>query len=100
MSTSAAITPRNFWAGFALDMAGVVLRETTSGIGGIFAGVGDGYAHLRRPQWLRGATLEDQADRVGLRYLRQAGYDPMQAPKVWQIINEHAGDRNEIINFF
>jgi predicted Zn-dependent protease len=47
-----------------------------------------------------GRTLEDQADRVGLRYAVEAGYDPRQGPKVWDVFNDVYGDESRIENFF
>jgi uncharacterized protein YjcR len=35
-----------------------------------------------------------------LRYLYEAGYDPMEAPKVWDIFSKESGDRNKVTNFF
>lgn len=40
--------------------------------------------------------MENQADRVGLYYLHQAGYDPREAPKIWRQIVEQTADRNAI----
>jgi len=47
-----------------------------------------------------GRTHEDQADRVGLRYAVEAGYDPTPAPEVWDIFNQTYGDQSKIENFF
>jgi predicted Zn-dependent protease len=47
-----------------------------------------------------GRTHEDQADRVGLRYAVEAGYDPAPAPGVWDIFNQTYGDESKIENFF
>jgi predicted Zn-dependent protease len=47
-----------------------------------------------------GRTHEDQADRVGLRYAVEAGYDPTPAPRVWEIFNETYGDESKLENFF
>jgi len=47
-----------------------------------------------------GRTHEDQADRVGLRYAAEAGYDPTPAPAVWDIFNQTYGDESKIENFF
>jgi Zn-dependent protease with chaperone function len=43
---------------------------------------------------------EDQADRVGLRYVYEAGYDYTKAPKLWRRFAEKYGDQNAIENFF
>jgi predicted Zn-dependent protease len=47
-----------------------------------------------------GRTLEDQADRVGLRYAAEAGYDTREGPKVWDIFNDVYGDEGRVENFF
>jgi predicted Zn-dependent protease len=38
-------------------------------------------------------ALENQADRVSLYYMAQAGYEPREAPRVWEILRAHLGDR-------
>jgi len=43
---------------------------------------------------------EDQADRVGLRYVYEAGYDYTKAPKLWRRFAEKYGDQNAVENFF
>jgi len=47
-----------------------------------------------------GRTHEDQADRVGLRYAVDAGYDPAPAPGVWDVFNQTYGDESKLENFF
>jgi predicted Zn-dependent protease len=37
-------------------------------------------------------TLENQADRVGLEYMVDAGYDPREAPQVWKLMAKKFGD--------
>ena len=43
---------------------------------------------------------EDQADRVGLRYVYEAGYDYKKAPGLWRKFAEKYGDGSPIENFF
>ncbi len=43
---------------------------------------------------------EDQADRVGLRYAYEAGYDYTKAPKLWKRFAEKYGDQSSVENFF
>lgn len=43
---------------------------------------------------------EDQADRVGLRYVYEAGYDYTKAPKLWRRFAEKYGDKDKVTNFF
>lgn len=47
-----------------------------------------------------GRNLEDDADRIGLNYAIDAGYDPFEAPEVWRIFMRHTGDRNAVANWF
>jgi predicted Zn-dependent protease len=46
-----------------------------------------------------GRGLEDQADRVGLRYAVEAGYDPLQGPPIWDTFNDVVGDEGKVENF-
>jgi predicted Zn-dependent protease len=43
---------------------------------------------------------EDQADRVGLRYVYEAGYDYKKAPVLWRRFAEKYGDQDKVSNFF
>jgi len=43
---------------------------------------------------------EDQADRVGLRYVYEAGYDYKKAPPLWRRFADKYGDQDKISNFF
>jgi len=43
-------------------------------------------------------SLENQADRVGLQYLLQGGYDAREAPRVWKMMAKKYGDHPT--NFF
>ena len=43
---------------------------------------------------------EDQADRVGLRYLYEGGFDVTAGPRVWKKFQEKYGDDNRVLNFF
>jgi hypothetical protein len=36
-------------------------------------------------------SLENQSDRVGLRYMSRAGYDPREAPAVWKLMARERG---------
>ena len=47
-----------------------------------------------------GRELEDQADRVGLRYAYQAGYDVARGPELWRRFAKKYGDRGTVTNFF
>ena len=37
-------------------------------------------------------TMENQADRVGLQYMVEAGYDPRESPRVWKLVTQKHGD--------
>jgi predicted Zn-dependent protease len=43
---------------------------------------------------------EDQADRVGLRYAYEAGYDVTQGPALWQRFARKYGESGAAVNFF
>lgn len=43
-------------------------------------------------------TMENQADRIGLHYMVDAGYDPREAPRVWKLVTKKYGDMPT--NFF
>lgn len=45
-------------------------------------------------------NLEDQADRVGLRYAYEAGFPVANAPRVWQRFLNKYGEENRLVNFF
>lgn len=47
-----------------------------------------------------GRDLEDQADRVGLRYAYQAGFPVKDAPLVWQRFLDKYGQQDRVTNFF
>jgi Zn-dependent protease with chaperone function len=52
--------------------------------------------------WMNGygRELEDQADRVGLRYAYEGGYDVSRAPAVWQRFLEKYGEHDRVTNLF
>ena len=43
---------------------------------------------------------EDQADRVGMRYAYEGGYDVSKGPALWQKFADKYGDTNVAVNFF
>jgi Zn-dependent protease with chaperone function len=43
---------------------------------------------------------ENQADRVGLRYAYEGGYDPARAPRLWERFRDKYGDDARVMNFF
>jgi len=47
-----------------------------------------------------GRGQEDQADRVGLRYAHEAGYDVTKGPDLWAKFATKYGDQPGVVNFF
>lgn len=47
-----------------------------------------------------GRGFEDQADRVGLRYAHEAGYDVTRGPRLWERFARKYGDGNRVVSFF
>jgi Zn-dependent protease with chaperone function len=47
-----------------------------------------------------GRDMEDQADRVGLRYAYEAGYDITKGPRLWQRFAKKYGEPGKVANFF
>lgn len=45
-------------------------------------------------------NLEDQADRVGLRYAYEGGYDVGYGPALWVKFRDKYGEQNGLVNFF
>jgi Zn-dependent protease with chaperone function len=43
---------------------------------------------------------EDQADRVGLRYAHEAGYDVSEGPRLWERFRQRYGNGDKVTNFF
>ncbi len=43
---------------------------------------------------------EDQADRVGMRYAHEAGFDVTKGPALWKKFADKYGDANVAVNFF
>lgn len=44
--------------------------------------------------------LEDQADRVGLRYAYEGGFDVRKGPALWNKFRQRYGEQNQVTNFF
>jgi Zn-dependent protease with chaperone function len=47
-----------------------------------------------------GRSHEDQADRVGLRYAAEGGYDVRKGPSLWNRFAAKYGDSSKVVNFF
>ncbi len=52
--------------------------------------------------WRNGYSrkAEDQADRVAMRYVHEAGYDVTKAPRLWDRFAQKYGDQSKTVNFF
>ena len=63
------------------------------------AGLG---ASLGLSAWMSGYSreMEDQSDRVGLRYAYEAGYDVSKGPELWMKFREKYGEQDSLSNFF
>ena len=59
-------------------------------------------AGLAASAWTNGygRDLEDQADRVGLRYAYEAGYDIRRGPALWDRFAKKYGNGSKAVNFF
>jgi Zn-dependent protease with chaperone function len=59
-------------------------------------------ASLAASAWSNGygRGMEDQADRVGLRYAYQAGYDVSKGPLLWKKFAKKYGEGSSTLNFF
>lgn len=59
-------------------------------------------ATLALSAWNNGYSrdLEDQADRVGLRYAYEGGFDVSRAPRMWQRVLEREGQMDRVSAFF
>jgi hypothetical protein len=47
-----------------------------------------------------GRNYEDQADRVGLRYAYEGGFDVEKGPRLWNRFADKYGSGNKVVNFF
>lgn len=80
-------------------------KRTAMMIGALFAaGMGYGIAadliKLTMSAMVNGhgRTMENQADRVGIEYMVDAGYDPRESPRVWKLVAKKHGSHGT--NFF
>ncbi len=88
------------WLQLAAIAGGIAVdAKTDSALAGILTGIGSSLTISAIVNG-HGRDLEDEADRVGLEYMVDAGYDPFQAPEVWRVFNRHASDQAAVTNFF
>ncbi len=89
---------KNTW-GQILATGGQVAGAMVGGTAGQLAGMA---GQLGASALLTGYSreFEDQADRVGLRYVYEAGFDPKQGPALWTKFKEKYGETDQVTNFF
>ena len=86
-------------AGFLSGMGGVVLDAAEfDGAGEVFLALGlslslDLAGSLATSGY--GQAFEEQADRVGLRYVVEAGFEPMAASEAWRLLEDAGARRPE-----
>ena len=66
-----------------------------AGLAGLGAGLG-----LSAMQSGYSRELEDQADRVGLRYAYEGGFDISKGTTLWAKFREKYGEQDKVSNFF
>ena len=72
--------PTGKWLALAAVIAGAATKTKEGATIGTMTALGILNSYER--------AAEDQADRVGLYYMMQAGYDPREAPKVWRELSK------------
>jgi Zn-dependent protease with chaperone function len=89
---------KNTW-GQILATGGQVAGAVVGGTAGQLAGMA---GQLGASALLTGYSreFEDQADRVGLRYVHEAGYDPKKGPALWTKFKQKYGETDQVTNFF
>ncbi len=88
------------WLQLGAIAGGIAVGAATDkGWAGALAGLGAGLTVSAMVNG-HGRKLEDEADRIGLNYMVDAGYDPFQAPEVWRVFDSYTADQNAVQNFF
>ena len=82
-----------------LSVGALVGASSVGGTAGQAAGIG-GLLGLTAFQSGYSRDMEDQADRVGLRYAYEGGFDVRQAPRLWERFREKYGEQDSVSNFF
>jgi hypothetical protein len=96
-------TRRNFrnemWRQLAAAGASAALNQMNNGAAreALFIA-----AELSLSAWGNGynRNLEDQADRVGLRYAYEGGFDVSRGPGMWARVRQRFGEEDSVTNFF
>jgi predicted Zn-dependent protease len=84
-------------AGIAAGVTRVVLRDDA--IGRALGSLGSDLA-LKAAVNGYGRNLENDADRIGLGYAFDAGYDPYQSVEVWRHLSTRLKDQSRVSNWF
>jgi Zn-dependent protease with chaperone function len=88
------------WLQLGAAVGGIVVgAKTDSAMAGILTGIASSLT-LSAIVNGHGRDMEDEADRIGLHYMVDAGYDYMEAPEVWKVFNRYTKDQNAAANFF
>ena len=85
--------------GQLLAVGGQVAGQMVGGTAGQLTAMGTG---LGASALVTGYSreFEDQADRAGLRYAWEGGYDPKKGPGLWQKFKAKYGESDKVTNFF
>jgi predicted Zn-dependent protease len=88
---------RQFWGQLVLATVTRAAEQIENNATRAVAKVG---ASMGVMMWQAGYSreLEEQADRVGMRYAYEAGYDVTVAPRVWARFRARYGDGNRALN--
>jgi Zn-dependent protease with chaperone function len=88
------------WLQLGAAVGGIVVgAKTDSPWAGLLTGIGSSLTISAIVNG-HGRDMEDEADRIGLNYMVDAGYDYMEAPEVWKVFNRYSKDQNAAANFF
>jgi Zn-dependent protease with chaperone function len=90
---------RSMWLQLGLLGVGAATQAVDSQKSKAIIGLAGGFS-LTAMKNGYGRDLEDQADRVGLRYAYEGGFDPARAPRLWERFRAKYGEQNSIANFF
>ena len=90
---------KGMYTGIAGQIAQIGLTQVKSGVARDVASTAAGLG-LSAFGNTYSREYEDQADRVGLRYVYEAGYDYRKAPALWRRFAVKYGDGNPLENFF
>lgn len=90
---------RNMFVSLAVTAGAVTAGQTSTGLSRAAAVQALNLAGLAASNGY-GRDLEDQADRVGLRYAYEAGFDVTKGPNLWHRFKLKYGDRGKVSSFF